>query len=295
MCDIGNPMLSRFLSPDPFIQAPGLAMSHNRYAYCMNNPFMFTDPSGYWFESWYDWLNPMHYLGATMDFINDNTVELRQQMVEIGVPDFGVAINSAGHTSHYVGDHYVSHNQFGNNYAQIGNDAIADARYQNDFANNYSNELWDYGGKLINKVWNSDFARFCVPDVVYINGSGVLTFIGGGGGDGGLALPLRGEDAGMVYLYGTLKGKAGLHGGASINFGRSNYLGSVDLFDFDTTFKGNSSGIEGDHIIGASISASEYDKYGNILLSIDIGVGPSVGGSVNVGAITYATRLFRIW
>ncbi len=41
-----DPMLSRFLSPDPFIQAPGSAISHNRYAYCMNNPFMYTDPTG---------------------------------------------------------------------------------------------------------------------------------------------------------------------------------------------------------------------------------------------------------
>ncbi|PZX09543.1 hypothetical protein LX69_03556, partial [Breznakibacter xylanolyticus] len=36
---------------------------------------------------------PMHYLGATMDFINDNTVELRKAMVDIGVPDFEVSAN----------------------------------------------------------------------------------------------------------------------------------------------------------------------------------------------------------
>jgi hypothetical protein len=150
-------------------------------------------------------------------------------------------------------------------------------------------------GKLLSDAWNSDIARLYIPDVIYVNGSGVLTFIGGGGADGGLALPLRGQDAGKVYLYGTLKGKAGLHGGVSFNIGRSNYLGSVDLFDFDVTFKGRSAGIEGDYIIGVGISASEYDQYGNTILSIDIGVGPSVGGSVNIGSVTYATPLFRIW
>ncbi|SMO46837.1 hypothetical protein SAMN06265379_101962 [Saccharicrinis carchari] len=112
--------MSRFLIPDPGtcpdersdigIQAPGLAMSHNRYAYCMNNPFMFTDPSGYKWD--WNYLNPVHWLSEGMQWINDNTKGLRKKMVEIGVSDFGVGINSAGHTSHYVGDHYVNHNQF---------------------------------------------------------------------------------------------------------------------------------------------------------------------------------------
>ena len=39
--------LQRFLSPDPVLQAPANAQSHNRYAYCLNNPLRYTDPSGY--------------------------------------------------------------------------------------------------------------------------------------------------------------------------------------------------------------------------------------------------------
>lgn len=42
-----DPVLGRFLSPDPAIQDPGNAVSLNRYAYCMNNPLTLTDPSGY--------------------------------------------------------------------------------------------------------------------------------------------------------------------------------------------------------------------------------------------------------
>ncbi len=42
---------------DSFIQTPGMAMSFNRYAYCLNNPFLYTYPTGY---AWYDWLNPVH-------------------------------------------------------------------------------------------------------------------------------------------------------------------------------------------------------------------------------------------
>jgi hypothetical protein len=39
-------MLGMFLSPDPYIQAPGMTQNFNRYAYCLNNPLIYTDPSG---------------------------------------------------------------------------------------------------------------------------------------------------------------------------------------------------------------------------------------------------------
>nr|WP_198677385.1 RHS repeat-associated core domain-containing protein [Pseudidiomarina donghaiensis] len=39
--------LGRFLSVDPFIQAPGNSQSLNPYSYIMNNPLAGTDPSGY--------------------------------------------------------------------------------------------------------------------------------------------------------------------------------------------------------------------------------------------------------
>jgi len=45
-----DPYLQRFLSPDPYVQAPNNSQSYNRYSYCMNNPLMYTDPTGY---SWW--------------------------------------------------------------------------------------------------------------------------------------------------------------------------------------------------------------------------------------------------
>ena len=42
-----DPMLGRFTSADPFVQAPESLQSHNRYSYCLNNPLSLTDPSGY--------------------------------------------------------------------------------------------------------------------------------------------------------------------------------------------------------------------------------------------------------
>ncbi len=42
-----DPLVGRFLSPDPFIQNPENTQSLNRYSYCFNNPLNYTDPSGY--------------------------------------------------------------------------------------------------------------------------------------------------------------------------------------------------------------------------------------------------------
>ena len=46
-----DPVVGRFLSPDPYVQMPDFTQSLNRYAYCVNNPLSLTDPSGYsWFS-----------------------------------------------------------------------------------------------------------------------------------------------------------------------------------------------------------------------------------------------------
>jgi RHS repeat-associated protein len=47
----GNPVIARFFSPDPFVQAADFSQSYNRYSYVMNNPLVYTDPSGEFFGS----------------------------------------------------------------------------------------------------------------------------------------------------------------------------------------------------------------------------------------------------
>jgi len=42
-----DPVLGRFLSADPQIQFPDNLQSYNRYSYVMNNPLVYTDPSGF--------------------------------------------------------------------------------------------------------------------------------------------------------------------------------------------------------------------------------------------------------
>ena len=41
-----DPLLGRFLSPDPYVQSPTNPQNYNRYSYCLNNPLKYTDPSG---------------------------------------------------------------------------------------------------------------------------------------------------------------------------------------------------------------------------------------------------------
>jgi RHS repeat-associated protein len=41
-----DPLTSMFLSPDPYLQAPGNWLNYNRYSYGLNNPLLYTDPTG---------------------------------------------------------------------------------------------------------------------------------------------------------------------------------------------------------------------------------------------------------
>ncbi|MBI2342780.1 MAG: hypothetical protein HYV02_00330, partial [Deltaproteobacteria bacterium] len=42
-----DPTWGRFLTPDPVVSDPTDAQAYNRYAYARNNPFRYTDPTGY--------------------------------------------------------------------------------------------------------------------------------------------------------------------------------------------------------------------------------------------------------
>jgi hypothetical protein len=60
--------LSRFLSPDPFVQTPTHSQSYNRYSYCLNNPLKYTDPSGYKQKPFFEWEMNYFNSGASLVF-----------------------------------------------------------------------------------------------------------------------------------------------------------------------------------------------------------------------------------
>ena len=41
-----DPVLGRFLSPDPYVQMPDFTQNFNRYSYCLNNPLVYVDENG---------------------------------------------------------------------------------------------------------------------------------------------------------------------------------------------------------------------------------------------------------
>lgn len=82
-----DPVVGRFLSPDPYVQAPTFTQSFNRYSYCLNNPLTLTDPTG---NKWdWNWINPLHWFSEGMQWVNDNTEGVRKKMADAGIPDFG--------------------------------------------------------------------------------------------------------------------------------------------------------------------------------------------------------------
>ncbi len=66
-----DPVVGRFLSPDPFIADPSFSQSYNRYAYCINNPLKYTDPSGEIFGSIFTflWEGTKAVVKSTRDFV----------------------------------------------------------------------------------------------------------------------------------------------------------------------------------------------------------------------------------
>jgi RHS repeat-associated protein len=45
-----DPYLNRFIQPDTIIPEPGNPMAYDRFAYALNNPLKYTDPTGHWID-----------------------------------------------------------------------------------------------------------------------------------------------------------------------------------------------------------------------------------------------------
>lgn len=71
-----DPVVGRFLSPDPIVQAPDFTQGFNRYSYALNNPLKYTDPSGYtWWSSFWNWVGEgFDNLG---DWMNKNNIQFQ--------------------------------------------------------------------------------------------------------------------------------------------------------------------------------------------------------------------------
>jgi RHS repeat-associated protein len=80
-----DPVLGRFLSPDPFIQAPDFTQSLNRYSYCINNPMLYTDPSGDWFG-----------IDDAIAFVIGGVVNLTVNLIQGNIDNIGEGLAAFG-------------------------------------------------------------------------------------------------------------------------------------------------------------------------------------------------------
>ncbi|WP_162923747.1 FG-GAP-like repeat-containing protein [Arachidicoccus soli] len=85
-----DPVTGRMLSPDNYIQQPWNSQSYNRYGYCINNPLIYTDPSGEIFG-----IDDLIF-GTVGALINFGT-----QLISGNVHNFGQALG-------YIGTGFVS-------------------------------------------------------------------------------------------------------------------------------------------------------------------------------------------
>lgn len=81
-----DPQTSSFLSVDAYVQSPDNSQSFNRYAYCMNNPLKYTDPSGWVMQGGMTPSNPYHEnWGVNFAEKAYTTVEVKQMLWSMGV------------------------------------------------------------------------------------------------------------------------------------------------------------------------------------------------------------------
>ena len=81
-----DPQMSSFLSVDAYVQSPDNSQSFNRYAYCLNNPLKYTDPSGWQMIGGMTPSNPFHENWG-VNFVEKayTSVEAKQMLWSTGI------------------------------------------------------------------------------------------------------------------------------------------------------------------------------------------------------------------
>ena len=76
-----DPLTAMFMSPDPALQSPGDWLNYNRYGYCLNNPFKYTDPSGNYF--FWDDLAAL-FIGGAINWVSNGCMFNAQGLAYFG-------------------------------------------------------------------------------------------------------------------------------------------------------------------------------------------------------------------
>jgi|GEM_PF-3399069 len=92
-----DPMLSRFMQADPFVQDAGNLQSLNRYSYVLNNPLATTDPTGYWGHRQQGYLRDVAAIAITVA-----TYGAASAWADLATAEWGAADAAAMTTADYA-------------------------------------------------------------------------------------------------------------------------------------------------------------------------------------------------
>jgi len=299
------------------VQLPGYAGSYNRYSYCLNNPLKYVDLSGLQIEFMHEgsrfadppgaiWLTERYHMGSG----GGNN----RPFGGIGMDSYrydrtsptGYRDSSGNVVSWWeVYYSYILPNSIITVivYVQDNNDNLFRGVHFEGGGTWYTEDGWEALTSIVVGVvqsggdkgswwsdfWNNSTIAKVIPDVIYINQGAVYNFVGGGAYTTGIALKIRGGNEGMrIYSYVSLIAKAGAHGNVGLNVGYSSYVGDARNFNFEESFGGNGTrGFDWDILFGIGGTVSPVDSSGGLLYSYDVGFGPSIGASANIGSTTY--------
>jgi hypothetical protein len=107
-----DPKLAQFLGLDPLVQEPGMGQNFNRYSYCLNNPLLYSDPSGNsWISDAFHWVKktiwdtPWRWLnGSDEGHPGVYSGGFSQKLDKWGAPSFGAGYNSSQGGFYYMGN-----------------------------------------------------------------------------------------------------------------------------------------------------------------------------------------------
>ncbi|HLP05342.1 MAG TPA: glycohydrolase toxin TNT-related protein, partial [Paludibacter sp.] len=210
-----DPATAMFMSPDPQLQSPGDWLNYNRYGYCMNNPFKYTDPSG---EFWHIIIGAI--IGGAINWVSNGCMFNLQGLAYLGAgmaagaataaaPGSAMAISAAlGMANSVIGQGFdKSGNKFNIKNVEFGLNGVVGAGMMS--------AVTSYAGGQVGAAMHLDKVLGGISSPILRNVIGGQ--IGGtviGGTFGGLSAVANGQDFGqgawggakMGFVTGTIGG-----------------------------------------------------------------------------------------
>lgn len=206
-----DPVIGRFLSPDPRLQNPYSSQNYNRYSYCLNNPLVYTDPNGEFFlgymfgffrglfskkpwkafeKGWKGGVNEVKMWGglfatgsymnhqshrnfwtASWELISRFTWQLPQTMVGHGYAQFSGYAGQVDNVDYWGGATVMSGNNWGQKAVTLSSFIIGDRTISADPNNSVFQH--EYGHYLQSQSMGWGYlSRIGIPSLMSADGSG---------------------------------------------------------------------------------------------------------------------------